>query len=166
MNKKIIEPGSQALIPAWKEKFAQLVAGGATAGGAYRQIKPKVARSTSETEGPALLREPQTQLRVAYLQCKAGERVTQNAIADLAECKQFLTRVLRAKLTELPDDSDLWQELELTEDKVKKKLPGKIDAVKVLIATTSDAPTERIAVTTTGAAAEMVRQMLKEGGDE
>gem|GEM_PF-2058503 len=65
---------------------------------------------------------------------KARVREIQKAAATattltIQEKREYLARVVRAKLTDLPDDSDLWQEITRSMDSVKRKLPDKLRAI-------------------------------------
>ena len=55
-----------------------------------------------------------------------------SAIATKQECLEFLTAVLRTPIGEVGEDSPLCQEVAYTDSGMRKKMPGKIEAVREL----------------------------------
>lgn len=79
-----------------------------------------------------IMAKPAAKAYAARLRRKADEaEIAAEGITVLTilEKRQFLARVVRARITELPDDSDLWQEVEISDDKEKRKLPSKLAAI-------------------------------------
>lgn len=114
---------SQPLANARHEAFALAWAEGNTAAEAFRRAGYK--------DGPAnakrLTNNDQIKARRRWLQ-KQAQTVT---LLTIQEKREFTARVVRAKLTAVPDDSDLWQEIRITEDGVVKKLPCKLKCIVV-----------------------------------
>jgi hypothetical protein len=79
-------------LSAKHEAFATLCSTGLAAGAAYAKVYSKAARSTAETEGPALLRKPQVKARVAELQAE----VAQEFKMTRAEWLSSLARVAKS----------------------------------------------------------------------
>ena len=55
-----------------------------------------------------------------------------SAIATKQECLEFLTAVVRTPIGEVGEDSPLCQEVAYTDSGMRKKMPGKIEAVREL----------------------------------
>ena len=59
-------------------------------------------------------------------------QLDQSAVATKQECLEFLTAVLRTPIGEVGEDSPLCQEVAYTDSGMRKKMPGKIEAVREL----------------------------------
>ncbi len=59
-------------------------------------------------------------------------QLDRSAIATKQECLEFLTAVLRTPIGEVGEDSPLCQEVAYTDSGMRKKMPGKIEAVREL----------------------------------
>lgn len=76
--------------------------------------------------------------RVAWLKAEAERLLSAKhddqqrpVLLTIMEKRQFCARLLRAKATELPADSDLWQGIEQGKEGLKFRLPSKLDAIKL-----------------------------------
>ena len=59
-------------------------------------------------------------------------QLDRSAVATKQECLEFLTAVLRTPIGEVDEDSPLCQEVAYTDSGMRKKMPGKIEAVREL----------------------------------
>lgn len=59
-------------------------------------------------------------------------QLDRSAVATKQECLEFLTAVLRTPIGEVGEDSPLCQEVAYTDSGIRKKMPGKIEAVREL----------------------------------
>lgn len=59
-------------------------------------------------------------------------QLDRSAIATKQECLEFLTAVLRTPIGQVGKDSPLCQEIAYTDSGMRKKMPGKIEAVREL----------------------------------
>ena len=59
-------------------------------------------------------------------------QLDRSAVATKQECLEFLTAVLRTPIGEVGEDSPLCQEVAYTDSGMRKKMPGKIEAVREL----------------------------------
>jgi hypothetical protein len=117
------------------EKFAQAVASGTSAAAAYRKLY-KCQPQTAETSGPELARNPQVSLRVAEIRENANKVAAEKLNLTQEEALQYLARVVRTPIGEIDQTSDLCQERTYVEGNeetsVKVKMPGKLDAIKLM----------------------------------
>lgn len=113
------------------EKFAQLVASGMDTKEAYSQVYPKCTPDSAEASGSRLLGI--VNQRVKFIQ---GNSATETTLT-MQERREFLARVVRAKIHEIDfdKDGDLIQEITRIEGTEKKegiekyRLPGKRECV-------------------------------------
>jgi hypothetical protein len=117
------------------EKFAQAVASGLSAAAAYRKVY-KCKPESAETNGPAMLRENQVAIRVAEIRENANKVAAEKLNLTQEEALQYLARVVRTPIGEIDQTSDLCQERTYVEGNeetsVKVKMPGKLDAIKLM----------------------------------
>ena len=59
-------------------------------------------------------------------------QLDRSAVATKQECLEFLTAVLRTPIGEVGEDSPLCQEVAYTDSGMRKRMPGKIEAVREL----------------------------------
>lgn len=59
-------------------------------------------------------------------------QLDKSAVATKQECLEFLTSVLRTPIGQVGEDSPLCQEIAYTDSGMRKKMPGKIEAVREL----------------------------------
>ena len=100
------------------EVFAQARARGETADAGYNRHDGNAARLSGNER---ILR------RVKELQ-QASVTAT---MLTIREKREFFARLVRARLSELPDDSDLWQEIRTTLDGTTRKLLDKLRAIQL-----------------------------------
>ena len=105
------------------EVFAQARARGETADAAY------VAAGYKRHDGNAARLSGNERIlrRVQELQQAS---VTETMLT-IREKREFFARLVRARLSELPDDSDLWQEFRTTVDGATRKLLDKLRAISL-----------------------------------
>jgi hypothetical protein len=133
----VIEPvlsGTMAVLTNPRhEKFAQAVAGGMSAGAAYRKIY-KSKPESAETQGPLLLRDVQVSFRVAEIRENANKIAKERLDLTQEEVLAYLARVVRTPIGDVDHTSDLCQERTFIEGNeetsVKVKMVGKLEAIK------------------------------------
>jgi hypothetical protein len=74
--------------------------------------------------------------RLGWLKAELARRIqaeidakNETALLTMEEKRKFLARVVRSKPADEPVDSDLWQEIEVKPDSVKRKMPDKLRAI-------------------------------------
>jgi hypothetical protein len=123
------------------ELFALAVARGETADSAYRLAGYKPHRQNAAR----LRTNDDIQRRIVEVQ-KLAETAT---VLNIRQKREFIARVVRARLAELPDSSDLWQEIRFSEGGTTRKLPDKLRAIaldNILSAEVSEANREEVTV--------------------
>jgi hypothetical protein len=111
-----------------QQKFAEGVAMGLTQTEAYMVAYPKGKRENAMGNAPRLRKRPQVAAEIARIR-KAAEEVPGSAKLTLAEKRDFLARLVRAKVETLPADSDLWNSIKQTKFGMEYKLPNKLSAI-------------------------------------
>jgi len=107
------------------EKFVLAWAAGKSAADAY-EIAGYAVDKTRANCGK-LTKNDRINARREWLQ---RQTATESTLTQ-REKREFLARVVRAKLEQVPLDSDLWQEVAVTSTGTKRKLPGKLEAVRL-----------------------------------
>ena len=101
---------------------AWLVAGGAN-------------RKAASRQGARWVRRADIAARVAWLRANGarlrGAGSTEDGATPLTvgAMRRFLARIVRARIAETPDDSDLWQEIRESNGRVLRRLPDKLRAI-------------------------------------
>ena len=111
--------------------FAAGVAAGLANGEAYAKAFPKSKHP--EMDAGRLMSDknpnkPKIIAEIQRIRGKAEENPGSNFLS-IIEKRNFLARLVRAQLSTLPDDSDLWQEVSVTDIGIKRKLPCKLKAI-------------------------------------
>lgn len=131
----MVQDPSRPLKKATHEAFAVHYAQNGNAAAAWVHA---TAGNTAHSDGNGSkwLKTASISARVEWLKAEAAriakekeDEQTMTAVLTIVEKRRFLARVVRAKLKEEPAESDLWQEVEITGDKVKKKMPDKLRAI-------------------------------------
>jgi len=117
------ETGQKPLENARHERFACEWAKGRTKTDAY--IAAGYDPKNADANATRFMDNDGIRARKDWLQAQAAT----TAVLTITEKREFLARVVRAKLTELPDDSDIWQEITVSEDSIKRKMPDKLRAI-------------------------------------
>ena len=134
-------------------KFAAGVAAGLSDGAAYAAAFPKskhpakdAARLLSDKnpEKPEILGEIQRIRRKA-------EEMGGSELLTLIEKRKFLAKLVRSRLADEPEDSDLWQEISHTEAGTKRKLADKLKAITIDNDLASEGAQAAMAITITRA---------------
>ena len=60
-----------------------------------------------------------------------AEKEAGSAVMTAVEKRIFAARVVRACVSKVPEDSDLWQSIKRTKDGVEYRLPDKLAAIKL-----------------------------------
>lgn len=118
-----------AVLSGPQRKFCEGVAKGLSGTAAYVLAYPKSSRDAARSSAPDLLAKTSIQAEIDRLRAKAEEKAG-SAVLTLVEKRQFLARVVRAQIAQLPDDSDLFDSVEETKFGRKYKLPSKISAIQ------------------------------------
>lgn len=112
-----------------KKEFARLlVEGKLSKPDAYRKAyKRKDMSGESASKAASRLSKDAEVLRII---AELNAQLDKSAIATKQECLEFLTAVLRTPIGEVGEDSPLCQEVAYTDSGMRKKMPGKIEAVR------------------------------------
>lgn len=95
---------------------------------AYREAYPNAGAESARRSASKLMTNHDVLQEITRIRAKAGS-LSEDAVLAIAEKRKFLARIVRAQLSELPDDSDLWQEISINEQGSKRKLPCKLKAI-------------------------------------
>lgn len=133
MSDETIIDSSEPLDNTQYERFAQLVVSGIDTAEAYRKLNPDCTEESSWNGSWRWTRKDEVKNRIKWLQKQSAAK----AVLTMDERRQFMARVVRAKLHELDfdKDGDLIQEIVRTEGTEKKagiekfKLPGKRECI-------------------------------------
>ena len=118
-----------ALKNAKHEAFAQAYALSSNASEAWRKATSKTANA--DVNGARWLVIRGIVERVAELRKKADAASENFTVLSIAEKRDFIARLVKAKVSELDDDSDLWNGIKLTEQGREYKLPDKLRAIQI-----------------------------------
>lgn len=116
------------MLTGQQAKFCQLYAVEQNGTAAYLAAYPKSSEESARRSASDLLTNPDIQSEIARIRQEA-ERQPGGAVLTLAEVHDFLARLVRAKIGELPHDSDLFTSIEPTEFGHRYKLPDKLAAI-------------------------------------
>lgn len=91
---------------------------------------------TANRQGDKWVKRGDIVTRIAWLRAEVERRrqaevdaENESALLTVQEKREFLARVIRSKPAKEHNDSDLWQEIEITPERVKRKLPDKLRAI-------------------------------------
>ncbi|MDB6172075.1 MAG: Terminase small subunit [Chthoniobacteraceae bacterium] len=113
-----------------RQKFCEGIVTGLTATEAYLAAYPKASRRGAEVCGSRLLRNVEVSAEIARMRAVA-EKMAGSAVLTLMEKRIFLARVVRAVISQLAADSDLWQSIKRTKDGIEFRLPDKLRAIEL-----------------------------------
>lgn len=133
-----VDDGTAPLKDGQHERFCQLMAKGIYSNySCYLQVYPDSTAAAARSSSSDLLTKANIQSRIDWLRKRAAEGV----IFELQDGLKFLVDVIRTPVGYLDDESPLTQEVQRditgTEEegvvtKVKIKMPGKMDAMKLM----------------------------------
>ena len=112
-----------------QRKFCEGVVSGLNGTEAYCAAYPDSSREAARRSASDLLGQADIRAEIAALRAKADE-MAGSAVLTLAEKRSFLARVVRARVSQEPEDSDLWASIKRTEFGTEYKLPDKLGAIK------------------------------------
>jgi hypothetical protein len=95
---------------------------------AYLAAYPSSTPSAARKNAARLKANEDIGAEVLRIRAEAA-KLPGSVFLTLQEKRNFLARVVRAKMNELAADSDLWQEVSITEAGTKRKLPDKLRAI-------------------------------------
>lgn len=116
------------MLSAQKQRFCALYATDGNAAAAYRTAYPKSSVAAANTSASRLLKNADIQAEVSRIR-NAATGVAGMAVLSIAEKRDFIARLVRARVAELPSDSDLWQSIKATETGTEYRLPDKLRAI-------------------------------------
>lgn len=109
-------------------KFAVGVASGLSSVEAYQAAYPQAGSESARRSASLLMTNHDVLEEVERIRGKA-DSLGEQAVLAILEKRRFLARLVRARISELPDNSDLWHEITQTEHGTKRKLPCKLRAI-------------------------------------
>lgn len=124
-------PKKKSIATEKRKEFARLlVEGKLSKPDAYRKaFKCKdMKQATASKAASRLSKNVEIQRYIDTL----NAQLDKSAVATKQECLEFLTAVLRTPIGQVGDDSPLCQEIAYTDSGTRKKMPGKIEAVREL----------------------------------
>jgi hypothetical protein len=116
------------MIKGPQRKFCTFIVKGLNATEAYRAAYPNTSRKAAKDNASRLLAKPEIREEIALLREKA-DVAAGSFVLDLLERRSFLARVVRARINELPEDSDLWIRKKLSKAIIDLRIPDKIRAI-------------------------------------
>jgi hypothetical protein len=112
------------------QKFAEGIAKGLNATEAYCEAYPKSTKAAARRSASDLLTNPDIAREIENIR-KAASEVPGSAKLTIAEKRDFIARLVKAKVSEISASSDLWQSVKQNEFGIEYKLPGKLEAIKL-----------------------------------
>ena len=116
-----------------QEAFAQQVASGESAAGAYRAVNPKASRAHAQTSGPLLLRRSHIALRVDELRQAVRTLAARQFALTKVELLKYFQEVMETPAGELTEGHRLCQEISMGKAGRTIKMPGKLEAAEKII---------------------------------
>lgn len=113
-----------------QRKFCEGIIKGLSNTEAYLKAYPKSSAEAARRSASDLLTKPDIQACIAELREKADNRPG-SAVLTRAQKRDFLARLVMARVGELPPDSDLWNSIKTTDQGIEYKLPDKLNAIKL-----------------------------------
>ena len=117
------------MLSAQQQRFCAVYATDGNAAAAYRAAYPKSSGAAANTSASRLLKNADIQAEVSRIR-NAATGVVGMAVLSIAEKRDFIARLVRARVGELRGDSDLWQSIKATEAGTEYRLPDKLAAIK------------------------------------
>lgn len=112
-----------------QQRFCAVYASAGNAAAAYRAAYPGSGVAAANTSASRLLKNADIQAEVSRIR-NAATGVVGMAVLSIAEKRDFLARLVRARVGELPRDSDLWQSIKTTDAGTEYRLPDKLRAIE------------------------------------
>lgn len=128
-------PAASKPLSGKHRKFAEGIVKALSQGEAYRHAYPKC--KTADAAASRLLKNVTVCAEIERLRAKADERAGP-AVLTYQEKREFLARLVRARVAVLPEDSDLWTSIKRTKDGTEFKLPDKLTAIETDNSLTGD----------------------------
>jgi len=110
-------------------KFVEGVANGLHYAKAYLIAYPGASERSAISGGSRLMKRDDVKEELRKFRERAQE-VGGGALLSLVEKRMFLARLVRAKVAETDQNSDLWNSIEFGKDGIKMKMPDKLAAIK------------------------------------
>lgn len=101
---------------------------GLSASDAYKAAYPAATPSNAAKNTSRLTKNDEIMREVERIRAAAAQ-LPGSAFLTIQEKRNFLARVVRSNLSSLPPESDLWQEVTITEAGTKRKMPDKLKAI-------------------------------------
>lgn len=109
-------------------KFCEGIVMGMNSTQAYAFAHPNVSYAVANASGYAVLRRRHIRAEIERLRTIAHDKGG-SAVMTVIEKRSFLARVVRARIAELPEDSDLWQSVKHSHCGHTYRLPDKVQAI-------------------------------------
>ena len=116
------------MLSAQQQRFCAVFATDGNAAAAYRAAYPSSSVDAANTSASRLLKNADIQAEVSRIR-NAATGVVGMAVLSIAEKRDFIARLVRARVGELPRDSDLWQSIKTTDAGTEYRLPDKLRAI-------------------------------------
>jgi hypothetical protein len=117
------------MLSAQQQRFCAVYATDGNAAAAYRAAYPSSSEAAANTSASRLLKNADIQAEVSRIR-NAATGVVGTAVLSIAEKRNFLARLVRARVAELGSDSDLWQSIKTTDAGAEYRLPDKLRAIE------------------------------------
>ncbi len=113
-----------------RRKFCEGVVSGLTFAAEYREAYPESEPENAHKNARRLTGNDDIQAEVARLRLLADDNAGP-AVMDLIEKRKFLARIVRAQVSLLPADSDLWNSIKLTPSGTEFRMADKLLAIRL-----------------------------------
>jgi hypothetical protein len=113
-----------------RKTFCDGIVAGKPLAEAYRAAYPRATPESARKHASRLKARADVREEIARLRRLADEQAG-SAVMQCAEKRIFLARLIRARVSELPDDSDLFQSIRRGQGFVERKLPDKLAAIQL-----------------------------------
>jgi hypothetical protein len=116
------------MITGPRRRFCEGIVRGLNATEAYAAAYPRSSQEAARRSASDLLTIPDITDTIEDLRRKADLRAG-SAVMSYEEKRRFLARVVRCCVINEPQESDLWQSVEIRDGMTKLRLPDKLAAI-------------------------------------
>lgn len=112
------------------QKFCEGIVAGMKAFDAHAAAYPEAKGNAGRKYAYELLAKSEIEAEIARMRALAQEKAGES-VMSVMEKRLFLARIVRAQVTLLPEDSDLWQSIKYTKYWTGYEMPNKLAAIVV-----------------------------------
>lgn len=119
-----------SMLSGPRKVFCDGIVAGKPTTEAYRAAYPRATPEGARKHASRLKARADVREEIARLRRLADEKAG-SAVMQCVEKRMFLAQLVRARVSDLPDDSDLFQSIKQGKGFVERKLPDKLAAIQL-----------------------------------